>query len=97
MLSDCAYMTAITTSTVGFFELGQMREVPGARELIRTFENGRTNFPAWSPRHCCESGRDGAVGASCLLVGICGALFLGWDALGRTARAAQAKAADTSG
>jgi voltage-gated potassium channel len=32
-LSDCAYMTVITISTVGFFELGQMREVPGARVL----------------------------------------------------------------
>lgn len=30
---DCAYMTVITISTVGFFELGHMREVPGARVL----------------------------------------------------------------
>jgi voltage-gated potassium channel len=32
-LGDCAYMTVITISTVGFFELGHMREVPGARWL----------------------------------------------------------------
>jgi voltage-gated potassium channel len=32
-LGDCAYMTVITISTVGFFELGHMREVPGARVL----------------------------------------------------------------
>lgn len=32
-LPDCAYMTVITISTVGFFELGHMREVPGARPL----------------------------------------------------------------
>jgi voltage-gated potassium channel len=30
---DCAYMTVITISTVGFFELGHMRDVPGARTL----------------------------------------------------------------
>jgi voltage-gated potassium channel len=30
-LDDCAYMTVITMSTVGFFELRQMAEVPGAR------------------------------------------------------------------
>lgn len=30
-LDDCAYMTVITISTVGFFELGQMGQVPGAR------------------------------------------------------------------
>ena len=30
---DCAYMTVITISTVGFFELGHMREVSGARGL----------------------------------------------------------------
>ncbi len=29
--ADCAYMTVITISTVGFFELGHMRDVPGAR------------------------------------------------------------------
>lgn len=32
-LSDCAYMTVITISTVGFAELGHMKEVPGARGL----------------------------------------------------------------
>jgi voltage-gated potassium channel len=32
-LSDCAYMTVITISTVGFYELGNLREVPGARVL----------------------------------------------------------------
>jgi voltage-gated potassium channel len=32
-LGDCAYMTVITITTVGFFELGHMREVPGARAL----------------------------------------------------------------
>jgi len=32
-LADCAYMTVITISTVGFGELAQMREVPGARGL----------------------------------------------------------------
>src|ERR1700691_4262584 len=31
--ADCAYMTVITISTVGFFELGHMRDVPGARAL----------------------------------------------------------------
>ncbi|NOU31169.1 MAG: potassium channel protein [Polyangiaceae bacterium] len=31
--SDCAYMTVITLSTVGFGELGNMGEVPGARAL----------------------------------------------------------------
>jgi voltage-gated potassium channel len=31
--ADCAYMTVITISTVGFYELGHMREVPGARAL----------------------------------------------------------------
>ncbi len=30
---DCAYMTVITISTVGFYELGHLREVPGARLL----------------------------------------------------------------
>jgi voltage-gated potassium channel len=30
-LADCAYMTVITISTVGFGELGHMGEVPGAR------------------------------------------------------------------
>jgi len=35
-LGDCAYMTVITISTVGFFELGHMREVPGARALTVT-------------------------------------------------------------
>jgi voltage-gated potassium channel len=30
-LADCEYMTVITISTVGFFELGHMRDVPGAR------------------------------------------------------------------
>jgi voltage-gated potassium channel len=30
-IDDCAYMTVITISTVGFFELRQMSEVPGAR------------------------------------------------------------------
>jgi len=32
-LSDCLYMTVITLSTVGFGELSQMHEVPGARVL----------------------------------------------------------------
>jgi voltage-gated potassium channel len=32
-LPDCAYMTVITISTVGFSELGHMGEVPGARVL----------------------------------------------------------------
>jgi voltage-gated potassium channel len=32
-LSDCAYMTVITISTVGFYELGHLRDVPGARAL----------------------------------------------------------------
>jgi voltage-gated potassium channel len=32
-LGDCAYMTVITISTVGFFELRQMSDVPGARAL----------------------------------------------------------------
>jgi voltage-gated potassium channel len=32
-LGDCAYMTVITISTVGLFELGHMRDVPGARVL----------------------------------------------------------------
>lgn len=32
-LGDCAYMTVITLSTVGFDELAQMHEVPGARVL----------------------------------------------------------------
>jgi voltage-gated potassium channel len=32
-LGDCAYMTVITISTVGFFELREMTEVPGARTL----------------------------------------------------------------
>jgi voltage-gated potassium channel len=32
-LSECAYMTVITLSTVGFGELSQMHEVPGARPL----------------------------------------------------------------
>lgn len=32
-LADCAYMTVITISTVGFYELGHMRDVPGARAL----------------------------------------------------------------
>ena len=35
-LSDCAYMTVITVSTVGFGELGHMHEVPGAREITIT-------------------------------------------------------------
>jgi voltage-gated potassium channel len=30
---DCAYMTVITISTVGFYELAQLRDVPGARSL----------------------------------------------------------------
>ncbi|MBV9946318.1 MAG: potassium channel protein [Myxococcales bacterium] len=32
-IDDCAYMTVITISTVGFFELREMAGVPGAREL----------------------------------------------------------------
>lgn len=32
-LADCAYMTIITISTVGFFELREMSDVPGARAL----------------------------------------------------------------
>jgi voltage-gated potassium channel len=32
-LADCAYMTIITISTVGFFELREMSQVPGARPL----------------------------------------------------------------
>jgi voltage-gated potassium channel len=32
-LDDCAYMTIITISTVGFFELREMSDVPGARML----------------------------------------------------------------
>jgi voltage-gated potassium channel len=32
-LADCAYMTVITISTVGFFELREMTSVPGARAL----------------------------------------------------------------
>jgi voltage-gated potassium channel len=32
-LADCAYMTVITISTVGFFELREMTNVPGARAL----------------------------------------------------------------
>jgi voltage-gated potassium channel len=32
-LGDCAYMTIITISTVGFFELREMSDVPGARAL----------------------------------------------------------------
>jgi voltage-gated potassium channel len=32
-LADCAYMTIITISTVGFFELREMSNVPGARAL----------------------------------------------------------------
>lgn len=32
-LADCVYMTVITLSTVGFGELSQMHEVPGARPL----------------------------------------------------------------
>lgn len=32
-LAECAYMTVITLSTVGFGELSQMHEVPGARPL----------------------------------------------------------------
>ncbi len=31
--ADCAYMTVITISTVGFYELGHLRDVPGARAL----------------------------------------------------------------
>ncbi len=31
--SDCAYMTVVTISTVGFGELSHMRQVPGARVL----------------------------------------------------------------
>src|SRR5579859_3029917 len=30
---DCAYMTIITISTVGFYELREMGQVPGARPL----------------------------------------------------------------
>src|ERR1051325_11478214 len=32
-MADCVYMTVITLSTVGFGELSQMHEVPGARPL----------------------------------------------------------------
>jgi voltage-gated potassium channel len=32
-VADCAYMTVITISTVGFGELGRMGDVPGARSL----------------------------------------------------------------
>jgi voltage-gated potassium channel len=32
-LADCAYMTVITISTVGFYELGHLTDVPGARLL----------------------------------------------------------------
>jgi voltage-gated potassium channel len=32
-IADCAYMAVITISTVGFYELGHMREVPGARAV----------------------------------------------------------------
>ncbi len=32
-LADCAYMTVITLSTVGFQELSKMNEVPGARPI----------------------------------------------------------------
>jgi voltage-gated potassium channel len=32
-MADCAYMTVITISTVGFSELGHMHDVPGARAL----------------------------------------------------------------
>lgn len=32
-LPDCAYMTVITISTVGFYELGHLKQVPGARAL----------------------------------------------------------------
>jgi voltage-gated potassium channel len=35
-LDDCAYMTVITMSTVGFYELRQMSEVPGARAFTVT-------------------------------------------------------------
>jgi voltage-gated potassium channel len=35
-LSDCAYMTIITVSTVGFDELTHMHETPGAREITVT-------------------------------------------------------------
>jgi voltage-gated potassium channel len=35
-LVDCAYMTIITISTVGFFELREMGAVPGARALTVT-------------------------------------------------------------
>ncbi len=32
-IDDCAYMTVVTISTVGFFELREMTDVPGARAL----------------------------------------------------------------
>lgn len=32
-VTDCVYMTVITISTVGFYELGHLAEVPGARAL----------------------------------------------------------------
>jgi voltage-gated potassium channel len=32
-LDECAYMTVITISTVGFYELGHLGDVPGARAL----------------------------------------------------------------
>src|SRR5260370_7457108 len=32
-MDDCAYMTVVTISTVGFFELREMTDVPGALAL----------------------------------------------------------------
>lgn len=53
---------------------------------VEGFENRRTNFPAWPPRHCCESSRDGGWGE----LSFCGRLrgsFLGaWMRGGRRVR-----------
>jgi voltage-gated potassium channel len=60
--ADCAYMTIITISTVGFFELREMREVPGARALTVSLIIGGVSVLAYVQSNLTAMLVEGVIG-----------------------------------
>ncbi len=61
-LLDCAYMTVITISTVGFGELAHMGEVPGARALTVALIVGGVGVLAYMQSNLTAMLVEGAIG-----------------------------------
>jgi len=61
-LADCAYMTVITISTVGFYELKQMTDVPGARALTVSLIIGGVGVLAYMQSNLTAMLVEGAIG-----------------------------------